>query len=571
MADLLFVGQFIASKAGKTGLTVTVDVDRYTLADGSRTALVTAGSATEGRRGLYHYRLASADLATYQYVATFITADATVDQQEIAALGIVVPDARVGSRLAPATAGRTLAVDASGNAAANVTYWAGQATSHTDGTPDTNLKWINGVQLASTSSEGYLPAEIDAFSEVAIRTAIGLATANMDTQLAAVAKTGADGDTLETLSDQIDGTATASALATVDGIVDALALVAPDNKPTVAATGEAFANVTKQAGVAVAAADANGNVPVDVKLWKGVTINDLVDGNVVVKLADVAHGGSAATLNLKKLSLINPTDNDPALYLEAKHTPVVQSYALLTVLGRYGWEISDGMAVALYPALVTEETLRSNLRIVTGALSDPVGMTATVDQDLYGTDAYVGWMLFLEYHDRGLNRWAAKVVSHTATTITLDDTIPGAGTFWLLPATGLSAQQTRDAMKLAPSAGAPAAGSVDAHLDALALEATAQAILEDTGTTLPTAIAVVDANVDLLLAMDTSTTDATTAGAISRRRGNSWSIPLTIGAITGYTSLWFTIKSSHDDADASALLQIKLNASGLSEGLLYVK
>lgn len=103
MADLLFVGQFIASKAGKTGLTVTVDVDRYTLADGSRTALVTAGSATEGRRGLYHYRLASADLATYQYVATFITADATVDQQEIAALGIVVPDALVGSRLASAS------------------------------------------------------------------------------------------------------------------------------------------------------------------------------------------------------------------------------------------------------------------------------------------------------------------------------------------------------------------------------------------------------------------------------------------------------------------------------------
>lgn len=54
---------------------------------------------------------------------------------------------------------------------------------------------------------------------------------------------GADGDTLKTLSDQIDGTATASALATVDGIVDALALVAPDNKPTVDASGNAAANV----------------------------------------------------------------------------------------------------------------------------------------------------------------------------------------------------------------------------------------------------------------------------------------------------------------------------------------
>jgi len=120
--------------------------------------------------------------------------------------------------------------------------------------------------------------------------------------------------------------------------------------------------------------------------------------------------------------------------------------------------------------------------------------------------------------------------------------------------------------RLAEAADIPAAVDVSA----LALEATAQAILLDTGTTLPAAIAVIDSNVDLLLAVDTSTTDATTAGAISRRRGNSWAIPLTIGAITGYTSLWFTIKSSYDDVDTAALLQIKLNASGLSDGLLYV-
>ena len=80
----------------------------------------------------------------------------------------------------------------------------------------------------------------------------------------------------------------------------------------------------------------------------------------------------------------------------------------------------------------------------------------------------------------------------------------------------------------------------------------------------------IDSNVDMLLAADTSSSDATTAGAISRRRGDSWNIPLTIGAITGYTSLWFTIKASHDDADTAALVQIKLNASGLSDGLLYV-
>ena len=147
--------------------------------------------------------------------------------------------------------------------------------------------------------------------------------------------------------------------------------------------------------------------------------------------------------------------------------------------------------------------------------------------------------------------------------------------------------------RLAEAADIPAAVDVSA----LALEATAQAILLDTGTTLPGLIAGIsaagdpwstalpgaygagtagallsgiDSNVDLLLAVDTSTTDATTAGAISRRRGNSWAIPLTIGAITGYTSLWFTIKSSYDDADTSALVQVKLNSPSTLDGLLYV-
>ena len=138
----------------------------------------------------------------------------------------------------------------------------------------------------------------------------------------------------------------------------------------------------------------------------------------------------------------------------------------------------------------------------------------------------------------------------------------------------LTAQQAmRDAMKLAPTAGAPAAGSVDKHLDDLS------AAGDPWSTALPGAygagtagalLSGIDGNVDLLLAADTSTSDATTAGAISRRRGNSWAIPLTIGAITGYTSLWFTIKSSYDDVDTAALVQIKLNSPSASDGLLYV-
>jgi len=70
---------------------------------------------------------------------------------------------------------------------------------------------------------------------------------------------------------------------------------------------------------------------------------------------------------------------------------------------------------------------------------------------------------------------------------------------------GLTSQQTRDAMKLAPTGGAPATGSIDEHLDD---------ILVDTGTTLPATLATlstqasvntIDTNVDSIL-VDTGTT-----------------------------------------------------------------
>ena len=66
-------------------------------------------------------------------------------------------------------------------------------------------------------------------------------------------------------------------------------------------------------------------------------------------------------------------------------------------------------------------------------------------------------------------------------------------------------------------------------------------------------------------------TDATTAGSITRRRGDSWTIvPAALGVLTGYTSLWLTIKSSHEDEDEDAILHVKKNASGLLDGLLYL-
>lgn len=116
---------------------------------------------------------------------------------------------------------------------------------------------------------------------------------------------------------------------------------------------------------------------------------------------------------------------------------------------------------------------------------------------------------------------------------------------------GLSAQEVRDAMMLAPTAGAPAAGSIDDHLDDMPADVWSYV----TRT---------------LTQSSTSTTDSTAAGSISRRRGDSWSISLTVGALTGYTSLWFTVKADRDVADSAAIFQIKLNSPSASDGLLYV-
>src|SRR5690606_6756081 len=55
---------------------------------------------------------------------------------------------------------------------------------------------------------------------------------------------------------------------------------------------------------------------------------------------------------------------------------------------------------------------------------------------------------------------------------------------------GLTAQQVRDAMKLAPSAGAPAAGSIDKHLDDI--ESTVDAI----GAGEVTVVSPLDSSVD---------------------------------------------------------------------------
>lgn len=59
-------------------------------------------------------------------------------------------------------------------------------------------------------------------------------------------------------------------------------------------------------------------------------------------------------------------------------------------------------------------------------------------------------------------------------------------------------------------------------------------------------------------------------GDITRKRGDSWAVSLTIGSFTGYTNLRATIKSNLSTPDSDSVLQTLKNASGLNDGLIYV-
>lgn len=78
MADYNFYGFYVATKTGKTGLTVTCTV--Y----GPGGVEANAQSATEVGGGLYKYT--HTDAVAGDYIAVFATADATVDAQHVPAL-----------------------------------------------------------------------------------------------------------------------------------------------------------------------------------------------------------------------------------------------------------------------------------------------------------------------------------------------------------------------------------------------------------------------------------------------------------------------------------------------------
>lgn len=133
------------------------------------------------------------------------------------------------------------------------------------------------------------------------------------------------------------------------------------------------------------------------------------------------------------------------------------------------------------------------------------------------------------------NAKLARTGADADTLETLSDQIDGVST--------LTAQNVRDAMKLAPTAGTPADGSVDDHLDDLA---TALA------TATVTVVSAVDGDeISIYQAVSLS---ATISGL---------SIP------ASWTKIYWTVKRSTSEADADAILQIvETNPGAGTDGLL---
>lgn len=135
---------------------------------------------------------------------------------------------------------------------------------------------------------------------------------------------------------------------------------------------------------------------------------------------------------------------------------------------------------------------------------------------------------------------------------------------------GLTAQQTRDALKLAPSAGAAAAGSVDDLLADMPATILTTVVAPYAGT--PGTFGYL---LSLLAGLDFTAVNlvtASNAGEITIKR------TLTLAAVVSgltipadWTACYWTVKRSTDDADADALVQIlESNPPDADDGLLIL-
>jgi hypothetical protein len=264
MAVYLFYAFFVASKQGKTGLSPTVDV--Y----GPGGAEVTGANATTIGGGLYSY--SHTDAVDGDYSAVFKTADATVDQQWIPALAVK----QISAYIDAAISSRAVAGDLMG--LANDAITAGkfdESTAFPLKAADTGATIIaRPGDLMGLASDAITSAKFDESTAFPVKSA--------DTGATQIARTGADADTLETLSDQIDLVDPAD--------VWAYATRTLTQSAASVAAAVVGSNITAQRGdTLVAALTGLGNISTRTKLWLAVKSSlDHTDAQSILFLEETA-------------------------------------------------------------------------------------------------------------------------------------------------------------------------------------------------------------------------------------------------------------------------------------------
>lgn len=167
-ANLFFKFTETATKAGKTGLTVTANVRRITKASAVVSTVATGAACSEVGNGIYVYNLASPDFATYDYAATAVPSVTTgLDAADCDALQA---DFSADS-LKPTVAGRTLDVSAGGEAGVD---WANVGSPTTTiNLSGTTVKTATDVETDTQNIQSRIPDALEGGAIKAYALSIG--------------------------------------------------------------------------------------------------------------------------------------------------------------------------------------------------------------------------------------------------------------------------------------------------------------------------------------------------------------------------------------------------------------
>ena len=351
---------------GKTGLTLTITASK----DGAAFASITP-TVTELATGWYKLALTSSHTDTVGDLALHITATGA-DPTDVA----MVVRARVTDDLAyPATSGRSLAVDASGRI--DLGAWlGGTPNALQSGRVDSYLGAVaSGAIAAASFASGALDAVwstttrlltagtnivlakgtgitgLNDLDAAGVRTAVGLASANLDTQLDALPTAAENADAVwdETISGHLTAGSTGAALNAAGSAGDPWSTSLPG------AYG---------AGTA------------------GKIVGDNLNATVSSRLASASYtapldaAGTRSAIGLASANLDTQLD---ALPTAAENATAVRS-ELTTELGRIDASVSSRLAAASYTAPLDAAGVRSAVGLASANLDTQIGDLPTASE-----------------------------------------------------------------------------------------------------------------------------------------------------------------------------------------------